>query len=104
MKPFGKSGDLVRTADAAAIEDPVRSQDGSLVVIDLKVSKGHDRTIGQILTYMGWVRQDLADGKPVRGMIVANPLSDELVTASREANADIKLFEYDISFRVRPKS
>lgn len=80
------------------------AQDGSLVVIELKVSRGHDRTIGQILTYMGWVRQDLADGKPVRGMIVANTLSDELVTAAREANADIRLFEYDISFHVRPKS
>ncbi len=79
-------------------------QDGSLVVIELKVSRGHDRTIGQILTYMGWVRQDLAEGKPVRGMIVANTLSDELVTAAREANANIRLFEYDISFHVRPKS
>jgi RecB family endonuclease NucS len=38
--------------------------DSSILVIELKVSKGHDRTIGQILTYMGWVRQDLADGKP----------------------------------------
>jgi endonuclease len=79
------------------------AQDGSLVVVELKVSKGHDHTIGQILTYMGWVRQDLADGKPVRGMIVAHTLSDELLTAAQEAKANIRLYEYDISFRVRPK-
>jgi RecB family endonuclease NucS len=79
------------------------AQDGSLVVIELKVSKGHDRTIGQILTYMGWVRQDLAEGKPVRGMIVAHTLSDELLTAAQEAKTDIHLFEYDISFRLRPR-
>ena len=51
---------------------------------------------------MGWVRQDLAGGKPVRGMIVAHTLSDELLTAAHEANANIRLFEYDISFRVQP--
>lgn len=93
------------------IEYPIRNrridllavaQDGSCVVIELKVSKGHDHAIGQILTYMGWVRQDLADGKPVRGMIVAHTLSNELLTAAQEAHADIRLFEYDISFRVRP--
>lgn len=103
---------LYKDEDIPGIEYPIRgrridllavSQDGSLVVIELKVSKGHDRTIGQILTYMGWVRQDLADGKPVRGVIVAHTLSDELMTAAHEATANIQLFEYDISFHVRPK-
>jgi hypothetical protein len=36
-------------------------------------------------------------------MIVAHTLSDELLTAAQEAHANIRLFEYDISFRVRPK-
>lgn len=103
---------LYEVEDIPGIEYPIRSRridllavarDGSFVVIELKVSKGHAYTIGQILTYIGWVRQDLADGKPVRGMIVAHTLSDELLTAAHEANADIRLFEYDISFRVRPK-
>jgi hypothetical protein len=48
--------------------------DGALVVIELKVSRGHEKAVGQILTYMGWVRKDLADGKPVRGIIVAHNL------------------------------
>lgn len=103
---------LYEVEDIPGIEYPIHgrridllavAQDGSLVVIELKVSKGHDRTIGQILTYMGWVRQDLAAGKPVRGMIVAHTLSDELLTATQEAHANIRMFEYDISFRVRPK-
>jgi RecB family endonuclease NucS len=103
---------LFEDKDIPGIEYPIHgrridllavAQDGSLVVIELKVSKGHDRTIGQILTYMGWVRQDLAGGKSVRGMIVAHTLSDELLTAAHEANANIRLFEYDISFHVRPK-
>lgn len=104
---------LYEEEDIPGIEYPIRNRridllavatDGSLVVIELKVSKGHDRTIGQLLTYMGWVRQDLAGGKPVRGMIVAHTLSDELLTAAHEANANIRLFEYDISFRVHHKA
>src|SRR5258708_5615994 len=104
---------LYQEEDIPGIEYPIRgrridllavAQDGSLVVIELKVSRGHDRTIGQILTYMGWVRQDLADGKPVRGMIIADTLSDELTTAAHEAIANLRLFDYDISFHVRPKT
>jgi len=95
------------------IEYPIRgrridilavAQDGSLVVIELKVSRGYDRTVGQILNYIGSVRQDLADGRPVRGMIVANAFSDELITACQVTNMDIRLFEYELSFRVRPRS
>jgi hypothetical protein len=37
-------------------------------------------------------------------MIIANTLSDELTTAAHEASANIRLFEYDLSFRVRPKT
>jgi RecB family endonuclease NucS len=32
-----------------------------LVVIELKVSKGYDGVIGQILRYMGWMEKNLAD-------------------------------------------
>src|SRR5690606_35999434 len=46
------------------IEFPIRTRridilavarDDSLVVIELKVSRGHDRTVGQLLAYMGWL-------------------------------------------------
>jgi len=37
--------------------------DGSdcFVVIELKVSRGYDRVVGQLLRYMGWVKSNLAD-------------------------------------------
>ncbi len=77
-------------------------QDGALVVIELKVSRGHEKAVGQLLTYIGWVRKDLADGKPVRGIIVAHKATDELVAAVQEVSTKIALFEYEISFQVRP--
>ena len=34
--------------------------DGAFVVIDLKVSRGHDRPVCQLLRYMAWVRDKLS--------------------------------------------
>jgi len=33
----------------------------ALVVIEAKVSRGHDRTVGQWMYYVGWIKQSLTD-------------------------------------------
>jgi hypothetical protein len=40
---------------------------GTYVVIELKVSKGYERAVGQLLRYKSWVRKEMANGDPVRG-------------------------------------
>jgi endonuclease len=40
--------------DILAVEN-----DSDFVVIELKVSKGYDRAVGQLLYYMGWIQQNL---------------------------------------------
>ena len=74
--------------------------DGAFVVIELKVSRGHDRTVGQLLRYMAWVRDNLSNGAQVRGMIVANEVSEDLKLASSFVPG-IQLVEYEISFSLR---
>lgn len=74
--------------------------DGALVVIELKVSRGYDRVIGQLLRYMGWVEQNLGSPKPVRGIIVANEISRDLILATNRIPG-VKLVEYEISFKLR---
>ena len=74
--------------------------DGAFVVIELKVSRGHDRTVGQLLRYMAWVRDNLSNGAQVRGMIVANEVSEDLKLASSFVPS-IQLVEYEISFSLR---
>lgn len=76
-------------------------RDGSLVVIELKVSKGHDRVVGQIARYISWIEDQMPNGKPVRGMIVANNISKDLKLAARQMR-NIKLVEYEMRFEVRP--
>ena len=72
--------------------------ENNLVVLELKVSKGHDRVIGQILRYMGWLKENLADDdQNVRGIIIAKDITSDLKWAC-SATQGISLREYSISF------
>ena len=72
----------------------------SFVVLELKVSKGYDRVVGQLLRYVNWVRQNLAEpGQPVRGMIVCRAMTDDLKLACSSL-PDVELFEYQLSVTV----
>jgi endonuclease len=75
--------------------------DGNYVVIELKVSRGYDRVIGQLLRYMAWIEKNHAErGKSVKGIIVAREISEDLLLATSKV-ADIDLFEYELSINLR---
>ena len=74
---------------------------GDFVVIELKVSRGYDRTIGQLLRYMAWVKQNLAEDNTVRGIIVASEITDDLKLAA-SLISDVKMVEYEIAFKMKP--
>ncbi len=71
----------------------------NLVVIELKVSRGYDRVIGQLLRYMGWVEAHLAGDRKVRGWIVARDITDDLKLATSRVE-DVSLYEYRINFEI----
>lgn len=67
------------------------------VVIELKVSKGYDRVVGQLLRYMAWIKKNHAEsGQKVRGIIVARDISEDLLLACSDLPG-IELFEYQLS-------
>lgn len=77
-------------------------QAGGIVVIELKVSRGYDRVVGQILRYMSWVKLNLAtNGERVRGIIIAKNISKDLLLACSGLN-DISLYEYQLSVSLSP--
>ena len=92
------------------VEFPVRGRfadllgvdaDGRLVVIELKVSRGYDRVIGQLLRYMAWISKHQAEpDQGVRGMIVAREISEDLQLACSSI-PDVRLFEYELAVSVR---
>ena len=77
------------------------SSKGDFVVIELKVSRGHERVVGQLARYMGWVRKNFAEaGQKVRGVIVARQISQDLELACAEL-PHVRLFEYQLSVSLK---
>lgn len=72
----------------------------NFVVIELKVSRGYERSIGQLLRYKAWVRNNLSEGNKVRGIIIAKNITNDLKMAASEAY-DIELMEYDLIIDLR---
>ncbi|MGJ4748539.1 endonuclease NucS domain-containing protein, partial [Leptospira sp. SA-E8] len=82
--------------------DILAVDDAGYVVIELKVSKGYDRVVGQLLRYVSWVRKYHAEpGQRVRGVIVAKHISDDLLLACSDVPS-VSLFEYQLSVSVKP--
>ncbi len=74
--------------------------DGAHVVIETKVSRAYDRVVGQILRYMGWIKKSFAGDVPVRGIVVASEVSEDLILATSSIE-NIRLVEYEISFSLK---
>lgn len=95
----GRTGEEYPAGDRY-IDILARDERGDFVVFELKVSRGHERAVGQLLYYMGWVKRHLAAGGRVRGIIVAREISDELKLA-REETKNVELFEYEMRVTVK---
>jgi hypothetical protein len=67
------------------------------VVIELKVSRGYDRVIGQLLRYMAWIEKHHAEpGQRVRGIIATREISEDLKLACAYL-PNVSLYEYELS-------
>jgi endonuclease NucS-like protein len=73
----------------------------ALVVIELKVSRGYDRVVGQLMRYMAWIRKNQAEpGQQVRGVIVAREISEDLLLACSLLSG-VQLHEYELSLKLK---
>lgn len=74
---------------------------GRFVVIELKVSRGYDRVVGQLLRYMAWIEKNQAEpGQEVRGIIAAREISEDLLLACSSL-PNVELYEYELSVTLR---
>ncbi len=88
-------GGVERSIEGGRIDITAEDSEGCLVVIELKAGRAELAAIGQLLSYMGSVANDL--NRPIRGIIVANDFHPRLVLAAR-AVADITLMAYSFQF------
>jgi outer membrane lipopolysaccharide assembly protein LptE/RlpB len=78
-----------------------KDKGNNYVVIELKVSRGYDRVVGQILRYMAWIRKNHAEqNQKVRGVIIAREITEDLLLACSETQ-NVDLFEYNLSVTLR---
>ena len=78
----------------------VKKDKSELLVVELKRGKASDVVVGQVLRYMGFVKEDLAEShQAVRGVIIA--LEDDLrIRRALAVTPNIQFFRYQISFKL----
>jgi RecB family endonuclease NucS len=69
---------------------------GTYVVVEIKGDQGTDRIVGQILRYMGWVKE--SKGAGVRGIIVVQS-RDPSLSYAIQATINIQIKEFRVVFR-----
>lgn len=111
--PLGNKFDIYQDENGDAIGQQYRTKElyiGSIdilctdketndfVVIELKKGKSSDTVVGQIMRYIGWVKQHLVkEGQNVRGIIIANASDDKLRYALLATN-NVELLTYEVKF------
>ncbi|HEX6707753.1 MAG TPA: endonuclease NucS domain-containing protein [Albitalea sp.] len=100
VDPEGDEGFEFEAGGGRRIDLLAVDSQGGLVVLELKVSRGYDRVVGQLLRYMNWVRKELAEpGQRVRGFIICRTMTEDLLLACASIS-EVELFEYQLKVNV----
>ena len=70
------------------------------LVLELKKDQTSDATVGQVLRYMGWVEERLAEGGQVEGLIIAYE-PDKRIRYALTHTRGVRLMRYEVDFRLR---
>jgi predicted Mrr-cat superfamily restriction endonuclease len=97
---IGVDGKEIGQIDILAIEPKTNSY----VVIELKKGRESGKVVGQILTYMGWVQDNLCkEGQKVKGLIVCKEKDERLKYALKLVSDFIDLKFYDLGLKLNDK-
>jgi hypothetical protein len=75
-----------------------KDKDDNFVVIELKAGKAGDNVVGQTQGYMTWVEENLADGKKVRGIIIANDFDERVKLCKKKCGFELKKYSVKYFF------
>jgi restriction system protein len=89
------------TTDIGSIDILAVERDtNALVVIELKKGRPSDQVVGQVLRYMGWVKQHLCEAKqPVKGLVICRD-EDARLSYALTMVSDVSIQYYAVSFRL----
>ena len=73
----------------------------SFVVIELKKGRPSDQVVGQVLRYMGWVKQVLCkDGQDVKGLVICRD-PDPRLSYALSMTTNVQVRYYSVSFKLK---
>lgn len=88
------------TTDVGYIDILSVDSQGDFVVIELKKGRESDKVVGQILRYIGWVKQNLAkNGQDVRGIIICSDF-DKKMQYAISVISSVSIMKYSVSFNL----
>jgi restriction system protein len=86
--------------DTGPIDILAQSKDGKeLLVIELKRGRVSDRVVGQILRYMGYVKE-MDETKSVRGIIIGTD-DDQKFKRALSMTPNIDFYKYEVTFKLK---
>lgn len=101
---FVEDGEVIGqqyVTDAGIIDILARSKDGSkLLVLELKRGRASDTVVGQVLRYMGYVKDEIAEvGQSVEGAVIALE-DDKKLRWALSAVQGVSFYRYQVSFKL----
>lgn len=92
------------TTDVGVIDILARDvEKNEVVIIELKRGRTTEHVVGQILKYMGWVKEHLAGDRKVRGIIIAAS-GDMKLKYALKVVPSISLYAYTLSFGLKKEA
>lgn len=78
----------------------VKKDKTELLVVELKKGRASDAVVGQVLRYMGYVAEELAEpGQSVRGAIIALE-DDQRIRRALAVAPNVSFYRYQVSFKL----
>jgi restriction system protein len=78
----------------------IRKDRKELLVVELKKGRASDAVVGQVLRYMGYVSEELAEtGQTVRGAIIALE-DDQRIQRALTVAPNVSFYRYQVSFKL----
>jgi hypothetical protein len=90
-------GGSEKSTEAGRIDITAKDANGINVITELKAGKANPEVIAQVLAYMGSISE--ADGKPVRGILVAGDFHKRIILAAKAIpNLILKKYSFQFTF------